>query len=102
MPRKSSRRCPSTESMLVVSTGHVTEQEMKALRDSDGWIDGIGRIIVHEYGAIIAVTEYGDRKWPHNMKNVVGVLKYAHKCKIAWVNFDQDGNYLPGLPTYNW
>ncbi|CAM3784743.1 hypothetical protein VRRI112168_00300 [Vreelandella rituensis] len=96
---------PLIEPMLVLSTGHLPENEGSSnLHDSLP-----NRILDDKLGGLIRdksfmintlVTEHSDKL--RHFPVAYSILSRARRGGIVWVMFDADGDFMDGLPTYDW
>ncbi len=82
--------------ILVLSTGHITSNEMDALHQGpvEGplkWRD--------PYGVGLVVLKTG---WVDFGPNVAACLKLARSLGCEKLNFDMDGPTVADLPTFDW
>lgn len=97
-------------SYLDISTAHLTEAEMLAIRDNLPALEDVGpRVIVHEYGAWVNVPsdsltmdETDEAAFTESYPNLRACLERARELGCLWVNFDQDAEQDPALATYEW
>ena len=96
---------------LDLSTAHVTELEMGALnsRPETGVSNGLPRHIPHEYGAWMHVPEEdpmsGDEDEEARTEaypSIQRCIEFARDHDCFWINFDQDAEIDPALPTHDW
>ncbi len=87
---------------LVVSTGHVTEQEAQTFSNADAIHELNIGLFVGEYGWLMHVGERGDPIPRGLSEGLMGVIEYAWNEDLQWVRFDNDGQILPGIKTYDW
>ena len=83
------------EAMLVLSTGHLTEETCNLfLADYHGpaWRKG-------DYGWFVYVPEDEDRELPPDL---TACLALARAKGAFWVMFDRDEVQIDDLSTYDW
>ncbi len=93
-------RAPGTaaaaiEPMLVLSTGHLTEETCNlflAEYEGPAWRKG-------DYGWFIYVTEDAESELPPDL---AACLALARAKGAFWVMFDRDEAQVDELPAYDW
>jgi hypothetical protein len=94
--------------MLVVSTGHITQEESEILENHP-----IGHITNISYGYLIWVpTDIEEGYYPHNLQtgssnsfilpNVFNLIVYAQQLGCYWLRLDSDGPIEEYLPHFEW
>lgn len=85
------------ESLLTVSTVHISRQTLDALSDMP--TDWFVVAYPNEYGALICVGSLADGRssMPEDM---LGLLEFGRANSIDWIKLDADGPEIEGLPTY--
>lgn len=101
---------------LDFSTAHLTEREADELCGSGptgvyvmGDLDHSPRVVTHEYGAWVHVPAL-DGAWGEedqdalekSRPNLAACLDRARELDCNWINFDQDAERDPDLPTFDW
>lgn len=108
------------EKMLVISTGHITYNDMKVLSDGDSNDYPYTRLST-EYGIIIFLTSDmvipprsnsadfildSNEKPSLNVsafsKEFIEILRIAKDNKCCYINFDSDGTIVPELKEFDW
>lgn len=95
------------EKILVLSTGHLSLNEFNEMQIND---EMPFRVIKHEYGAIVIMYDFNETLEFEDAKGFMlgrfpklwRVLMFAKGMGCRYVNFDQDGNLYPNLPSYEW
>lgn len=95
------------EKVLILSTGHLTQQEFEGMQVDD---EMPFRIIKHEYGAIVIMYDFNETLEFEDAKGFMlghfpklwRVLMFAKGMGCRYVNFDQDGEIYAKLPSYEW
>ena len=84
---------------LVISTAHLPEKLAGKMNEEEAFKKET------DYSFVFYTTEYGYRVWvksdhiPGGMKKAVKIAKWLG-CR--WLEFDQDGDKIEGLKTYEW
>lgn len=91
--------------MLVLSTGHITREEMERLntgpiRPPVKWRDdyGVGLVVLPDGWVDPAAHDAEQALGP----NVAACLKLARALGCHKVNFDMDGPEVADLPVFDW
>jgi hypothetical protein len=83
--------------MLVVSTGHVTNEERHIL-DDNGYSRG-------EYGWLLYVGNDANpvvEEIPSPSPGLVGAIKTARNNGCTYLLLDRDAEPIDGIPVYQW
>lgn len=95
------------EKYLIVSTGHITEEDMNKL-DEESDIDGRVSLLarVYEEGICVFVgTEEDMAKKAEKCgfgKGLQDMLTLARKNGCTFLTLDRDGPVIDGYKTYDW
>ena len=102
---------PSTETILAVSTGNVTQTDAEMMETmGEGSPQGLPRFIVHEYGFFVPIynddDDEGERVTQHlrrhGFSRAMRVLWHeASKTDCTFLFFDNLNPPLEGLPVFN-
>jgi hypothetical protein len=100
---------------LDLSTAHLTQREAEEVCGGPsgqyvmGDLDHSPRLIQHEYGAWVhvpAIDETTDEQdhaaLAATRPNLAACIVRARELGCTWINFDQDADTEPGLPTFDW
>lgn len=87
--------------VLVLSTGHIREQDERFLRNHDGAY----YIIPYEYGYFVWVPSELE-----NLEDAMGevppkigeLIKLAFEENCQWLRLDSDGMIVEGLEEFDW
>jgi hypothetical protein len=94
---------------LDLSTAHLTEAESVELSSAYGFgdLDHSPRVVQHEYGAWVNVPtidettdEQDAAALAATRPNLAACIDRARTLSCTWINFDQDADTEPGLPTF--
>ena len=91
---------PTIEKTLVISTGHISKNDMRLL---DNTKEYPSTIIQHPggYGTIIHISS--DIIIPNDFSSEFKeIINIALKLNCRWINFDCDGDIYKELPMFNW
>lgn len=80
-----------------LSTAHLPQKEFEDIGAAPP------RVIKHEFGAWVNVTAVDDTEegWD-DFPALLAVLQWADEQGARWVNFDQDGEFVSVLDTWEW
>ncbi len=82
------------ETLAVISTGHITQDEAQALTEGGAQdLNGMQR----EEGWMLST-----RRAPEGYACLSYVLGYLKAQGFDWVLFDRDAECVPDLPTFEW
>jgi hypothetical protein len=85
---------PEIRRVLVLSTAHA---KRSTIHEFVGW----PLMFNHTYGSYFCIPS--DDEWLDDIpEDLRAVLVYARNLGCDEVNFDCDGAYVAGLPTYEW
>ena len=89
--------------IMVLSTGHLPEDEFKALESVD-FQDHISFYpIQHDYGTIVSITDKEDIKETRAKFPVLAeLIEYAIENEIKYLNFDEDGSLYDDFKQFDW
>jgi len=92
-----------TMTALVVSTGHVTKEEMQLFDKGEAPGEQMGGPMGWDYGCMIYVGRSGNFSdlTPFS-DGLRGIIEYAWEHDLQWVRFDCDADSIEGIPTYDW
>lgn len=92
---------PAIETILVLSTAHITEGEAKdiELELALGPLSGFSR----EYGYMLHVSSnqllIAEQQGWNNVRELLSAARYAG---YNWLMFDRDAEIITGYPTFDW
>ena len=89
--------------MWTLSTGHITKETNKYLRESVNSME-IDRPVIYEKGEygyyIPVIDEFDDESnYPEDMQRIIDV---ARDLDCDLICLDRDGEIVKWLPVYNW
>jgi hypothetical protein len=97
---KTAEKAGPFESMLTISTSHVSQETAKKLE----WEDAHVTQFEHgDYGWLIYVNPEG-HDWAGTgvPPDLTLLMLHAHQCGCCWLLLDSDGAVLPEVPTFDW
>lgn len=81
----------------VISTAHLRLETFRLLEFASDWFTAT---YDEGGGLFIWVDEYADLdEAPEDLRIV---MKWAREAGFDWLRFDNCGDDVPGLPTYDW
>lgn len=86
------------QTMLVVSTGHVSEETAAMLEDNN---IGVSVYSKDDYGWFVVVTDWKEFE-EEIPEDLARCLKLAEEKNCSWLCLDCDGETYPELPVYHW
>jgi hypothetical protein len=103
---------------LDLSTSHLTEEEANEVCGGHcapfafGDLEHSPRVVDHEYGAWVNVptllgqggswSEEDTEALESSRPNLAACIACARELDCTWINFDQDAERDPELPTFDW
>lgn len=86
------------ERSLVLSTAHISEATAALLGDHSE---------AEDFNVVVYAVEYGWLVWADSADfagapELSALLKLAREQGCKWIRFDQDGEVVEGLPTFEW
>lgn len=88
----------SKQSMLVLSTAHISLETKKGLEADNLPIVAYAK---SAYGWFIPVTEESD-EIKHLPADLRGIVEFAASNGCDWIMLDSDYDEIQCLPTFNW
>lgn len=101
---------PQVDRVLVISTGHVSEQTAKWLSAAPSAAPERPPVMYWEEGRcwrwigwqVWVPDTREDDSSPAQYADLSAVLDFARDLGCRWVRFDCDADVLPELPKFNW
>lgn len=94
--------------ILVVSTGHISQDEVELWNDNQGvgddaqWTPSWSR----DWGWMLYLGNEKNRDDYNNFEGISeglhGVIETARLADCTWIMFDSDGPTIDKIPTYDW
>lgn len=100
LKRRATLGAAQVESMLVVSTAHMTEEEGRAVTSGDHWAKPT---FARDEGFMFhrdSLSQEGDSITLS--AGFFGCIKRAHDLGCDWIMFDCDGDVIEDIPSYEW
>lgn len=89
------------ETMLVISTAHITQETAKRL--DDGVVEGLILFPKGDYGWMIWVgNTHTDGEIKNAPDELDGLLKHCSALGVGWLCLDRDGVEHPDFCTFDW
>ena len=108
-PKEYSIHKPYIYKMLDISTGHITEKDVKFLLAVDPDSADAPIVKTYEEGFIVSVSsdeasfKVDLKAWGKvYSKSFCKIIKRTHELGCAFVQFDQDGMIYKDLKLFNW
>lgn len=85
----------ATSTILTITTAHLSAATCAALCAEETPVS----CYPNEYGAFVYVRSEVPDDTPDDL---AVVLRFAIDEGFAWIKFDRDADFVPGLPDFDW